>query len=101
METAAKYNVPGPALHGPGGGATQPPTIASTWEVGSMDSRIGALLAVLIPLALIQLGLMIWAIVDLVRRERVRGDSKLLWALVIVFVSTIGPIVYLVWGRQE
>ncbi len=68
---------------------------------GSMDSRIGALLAVAIPLALIQLGLMIWAIVDLVKRERVRGGSKLLWALVIVFVSTIGSIVYLVWGRQE
>lgn len=66
-----------------------------------MDSRIGALLAVAIPLALIQLGLMIWAIVDLVGRERVRGGSKLLWALVIVFVSTIGSIVYLVWGRQE
>ena len=66
-----------------------------------MDSRIGALLAVAIPLALIQLGLMIWAIVDLVKRERVRGGSKLLWALVIVFVSTIGPILYLVWGRQE
>ncbi|HZK49380.1 MAG TPA: PLD nuclease N-terminal domain-containing protein [Thermoleophilia bacterium] len=66
-----------------------------------MDERLTALLAVIIPLAIIQLGLMIWAIIDLVRRERVRGGSKLIWALVIVFVSTIGSILYLVWGRQE
>jgi len=66
-----------------------------------MDSRFAALLAVIIPLALIQLGLMIWAIIDLVGRERVRGGNKLIWALVIVFVSTIGSILYLVWGREE
>lgn len=66
-----------------------------------MDSGIGTLLAVLIPLAVIQLGLMVWAIVDLVGRERVRGGNKLIWAIVIVLMTTIGPIVYLVWGRNE
>lgn len=59
------------------------------------------MLAVLIPLAVIQLGLMVWAIVDLVGRERVRGGNKLIWAIVIVLMSTIGSIVYLVWGRNE
>jgi hypothetical protein len=59
------------------------------------------LLAVLLPLLAIQLGLLIWALVDLARRERVRGGSKVVWLLVILLVNTLGSIVYLVWGREE
>ena len=45
---------------------------------------------------------MIVALIDLERDERrVRGGSKLVWALVIVFVNIIGPIVYFVAGREE
>lgn len=62
---------------------------------------LDVLLAVIIPLALVQLGLMIWAIVDLIKRDTVRGDSKVVWAIVIILFSTLGPIVYLVWGRKE
>ncbi len=62
---------------------------------------IGELMAVVIPLVAIQLGLMIWAFVDLAKRERVRGGSKLVWGLVIVLINLVGPIVYLVWGRSE
>jgi len=57
--------------------------------------------AILLPLLAIQLSLMIWALVDLVRRERVRGGSKLVWVLVILLLNFIGPILYLVWGRNE
>jgi hypothetical protein len=45
---------------------------------------------------------MIAALYDLEREERrVRGGSKLVWALVIVFVNVIGPIIYFVAGREE
>jgi hypothetical protein len=54
----------------------------------------------LIPVLIIQLGLMISALVDLVRREKTRGP-KWVWALVIIFVNYIGPIIYFVAGRQE
>jgi hypothetical protein len=54
----------------------------------------------LIPVVLIQLGLMIAACVDLVRREQTRGP-KWVWALVILFVNFIGPIIYFVAGRKE
>ena len=57
--------------------------------------------AILLPLLAIQLSLMIWALVDLVRRERVRGGSKLVWVMVILLLNFIGPILYLVWGRNE
>jgi hypothetical protein len=60
------------------------------------------IIALLLPIILIQLGLMIAALVDLERDERqVRGGSKLVWALVIVFVNVLGPIIYFVAGREE
>lgn len=58
------------------------------------------ILLLLIPIILIQLGLMIYSLIDLSRRERTRGP-KWLWALIIIFGELIGPIVYLVWGRNE
>ena len=59
-------------------------------------------LPLVIPLAAIQLGLALFALWDLLKAERrVRGDSKIIWGLVIIFVGMIGPILYLVAGRRE
>jgi len=50
----------------------------------------------------IQIGLMLFALWDLLRPERkVRGDSRLMWGLIIVFVSMLGPLIYLAVGREE
>jgi hypothetical protein len=57
--------------------------------------------AVVIPLLLIQVGLIVWALVDLSKRERVKGGSKIVWVLVILIFELIGPILYLAWGREE
>jgi hypothetical protein len=38
--------------------------------------------------------------VDLVKREKTRGP-KWLWALIILFVNLLGPIIYFVFGRQD
>lgn len=54
----------------------------------------------IIPIVLLQLILMIVALVDLIRREKTRGP-KWLWAIVIVLGELIGPIVYLIFGREE
>ena len=60
------------------------------------------MLLLLTPLVLIELGLVIWALYDLSRAERrVKGGSKLVWALVIILISTLGPLIYLVAGREE
>ena len=55
----------------------------------------------LIPLLLLQVVLLVVALVDLVKRERVRGGNKVIWGVVIVLVNIIGPIVYLLAGRLE
>ena len=61
---------------------------------------VSTTVAVLI-LALIvtQLALQIYALVDLARRDAVRGDKKRVWVLVIAFGNLIGAIAYLVVGR--
>lgn len=54
----------------------------------------------LIPVFILQLGLALVALIDLLRRERTRGP-KWVWLLVILFVNLFGPIIYLLFGREE
>lgn len=66
------------------------------------DLTTTQVLALLAPVVVIQLGLMLAALLDLEPEDRrVRGGSKLLWALVIVLVNIIGPILYFTIGRDE
>jgi hypothetical protein len=59
-------------------------------------------LLILLPLVLIELGLVVFSLLDLFKPERrVIGDNKLIWAIVIVVVGAVGPIVYLLAGRKE
>ena len=50
-------------------------------------------------LIVVQLALQLYALADLARRDRVRGDRKWAWALVIAFGNLVGAIVYLAVGR--
>jgi hypothetical protein len=60
------------------------------------------IIALLAPIVIIQFGLMVAALYDLEKSERqVRGGSKLAWALIIVFVNVLGPMIYFVSGRVE
>ena len=42
-----------------------------------------------------------FAVNDLNKSEYVIGGSRVLWLFIIIFLSPIGPIVYLVWARQQ
>ena len=60
-----------------------------------------AIVAILLPLIILQVILLIAALYDLTRPgRRVRGDSKVVRALIVIFVSTIGPILYFLVGRE-
>jgi hypothetical protein len=54
----------------------------------------------IIPLVLIQLALMIFALVDLSKRQQTRGP-KWMWVLIIIFGELAGPVVYFILGRPE
>ena len=52
------------------------------------DLKTEQIIALLLPIVVIQLGLIIAALYDLEKEERrVRGGSKLVWVLIIVFVN--------------
>ena len=57
-------------------------------------------LPLLIPLVVLQLGLQIWALVDLAKREATNGP-KWLWALIIIIGELLGPVIYFIAGRKE
>lgn len=63
-------------------------------------TELQELLPFLIPLFLVQLALIVFALFDLARREQTRGP-KWMWVLIILFINLIGPIVYFVIGRDE
>lgn len=62
--------------------------------------QLKEVLPFIIPVILLDLVLVVVALVDLARRERTKGP-KWVWALVILFVTTFGPIIYLLFGREE
>jgi branched-subunit amino acid transport protein AzlD len=57
--------------------------------------------AILAPIILIEALLLIYCLVDVIRRETVAGGNKLVWVAVIILLGTLGQIVYLVIGRGE
>ena len=57
-------------------------------------------LPLLIPVILIELGLMVAALVDVIRREKTKGP-KWVWIIVVVVFNLLGPIAYFIFGRDE
>lgn len=66
----------------------------------SFDEVLDLLLK-LWPLLLLQLGLMAWALVDVLRRRSTRTLSLPFWIIIILFVNFFGPIAYFLFGRAE
>ncbi len=58
------------------------------------------MLPFIIPLSLLEIGLMVWALIDVARREYVKGN-KVVWILVIALVGIFGPLIYFIFGRGE
>ena len=60
---------------------------------------------VFILLLVVMPALTIWALVDLLRRPtsqwETAGQDRLVWALVVVFVGLVGPVLYLTIGRNQ
>lgn len=63
-----------------------------------MDSQM---ILLVIPLAVIELGLAVTALVHWARHKAFRGLPRWGWFCVILFVGIVGPIVYLALGRGD
>lgn len=69
-------------------------------ELELIMREITRLIPFLIPIILIELGLLVFALVQLVKSE-VKHMPKWAWALIIIFINIIGPIVFLTVGRKR
>ena len=69
--------------------------------VGALGPDWGTILPVVLPLVLLELALLAFALWDLTHRTQVKGGNKWVWAIIIVFISLAGPLAYLFLGREE
>lgn len=54
-----------------------------------------------IPLVVLQIGLMVYSLVDLYRRKKVRFNNKFIWVLIILCFTLFGSIVYLLARGED
>jgi ABC-2 type transport system ATP-binding protein len=69
-----------------------------------LDKNLHQILSILpfvVPLFFLEMGLLAFALVDLIQRKKVRGDNKVVWIIIIVVFQVFGPLVYLIFGRKE
>ena len=65
-----------------------------------MEALQGVSWGIIAPIFLIQLVLLILALVDISKISHTNGP-KWLWAIIIIFGSLLGPILYFVIGRKQ
>ena len=65
-----------------------------------MEALQGISWGIIAPILVIQLILLIIALIDLSKINQTNGP-KWLWAVIIIFVNILGPIIYFVFGRKQ
>jgi hypothetical protein len=58
-------------------------------------------LPVLVPVIILELGLLVAALVHLLKHKAVRHGSVALWLVIILLFQIIGPALYFLIGREE
>ena len=55
----------------------------------------------LIPIALIELGLLVAALISILRHKTYRVGNRVLWIILVIVINIIGPILYFAIGRGD
>ncbi|MDD5018623.1 MAG: PLD nuclease N-terminal domain-containing protein [Eubacteriales bacterium] len=63
--------------------------------------EIIAYLPFLIPIVAVELILAVTALVHVLRHENYRFGNRVIWIILVLFVSIIGPILYFTVGRGD
>ncbi|WOO39169.1 PLDc N-terminal domain-containing protein [Anaerocolumna sp. AGMB13020] len=63
--------------------------------------QIKEFLPFIIPILIVQFGLMIAALVHILRHKNYRIGNRVVWIIITVVVNTIGPILYFTIGKGE
>lgn len=55
----------------------------------------------LLPLVILQISLALIALFHVLKHQNYRFGNKIMWVLIVLFISILGPIMYFVFGRGE
>lgn len=69
-------------------------------EINSFED-IKEYLPLLIPIAVLQLGLMLAALISILKHKKYKTGNRALWLVISLVVSIIGPILYFALGKTE
>lgn len=72
-----------------------------TLTAKAAEFEIGDYLPLLIPLILIQFGLMAYALVHILKHDHYKMGNRVIWIVVSCLLSIVGPILYIVLGKEE
>lgn len=62
---------------------------------------LSSMLPFLIPLAVIQIGLMIAALIHILTHKTYNTGNRILWVIISLCISIIGPVIYFCVGRSD
>ena len=72
-----------------------------TLTAKAAEFEVGDYLPLLIPLILIQFGLMAYALVHILKHDHYKMGNRVIWIVVSCMLSIVGPILYIVLGKEE
>lgn len=55
----------------------------------------------IIPLAIVEIGLMLTALIHVMTHKNYRFGNRILWVILVVVLEFLGPILYFTIGRGE
>lgn len=58
-------------------------------------------LPILIPIVVLEIGLMIYALAHILKHNKFKFGNKVMWIVVVVLMQIIGPIFYLMIGKDN
>lgn len=58
-------------------------------------------LPILIPIVVLEIGLMIYALIHILKHNKFKFGNKVMWIVVVVLIQIIGPIFYLMIGKDD
>lgn len=58
-------------------------------------------LPILIPIVVLEIGLMIYALIHILKHNKFKFGNKVMWIVVVVLIQIIGPVFYLMIGKDD
>lgn len=63
--------------------------------------QIQEFLPIIIPITILEVGLMLYALIHIFKHNQYKVGNRILWIVIVVLFQIIGPILYLTIGKED